>query len=442
MLLLLFAACTKSPIQDFVVGDNFIKSQTGVVMIDTLTLKSSTVKFDSLISNSSGRLLLGCNYNPFSGYVHSNTYFELKFDDAFNYTSFVYDSLCLILNYDKYFSGDTTVTQTFNIYQLSQQMALNNNYLYTTSHFKNYEIPIATVNLTPRPKTHKSISIRLSDLLGNRLSELIKDKSDTLGTQGIFQSFFKGLVIQSQPNAKGAAFGLSVAAASTGTTSTSSNVAKLPQMKLYFHLSPNPTDLRNLSYTFSFITDGIYFNQISGNSSNSLIDGITNSKNERDSKLTDNTILVQSGIQTYAKIKVPYVDNLLWMGNNSGLIGANLKLYPVKGTYSSSINLPDSLYVYSADKGNKLSGQVTLPGSTNYAYAILKIQNDVEKTVYYEADISSFLSTELKNDLQTNNSLMIGYGSATAKKTVGQVILGGVNSGLFSPKLNVYYYHN
>ena len=41
-----------------------------------------------------------------------------------------------------------------------------------------------------------------------------------------------------------------------------------------------------------------------------------------------------------------------------------------------------------------------------------------------------------------NRSVMIGYGPIAAKETGGHVILGGANSGKYSPDLNVYYYHN
>jgi hypothetical protein len=191
------------------------------------------------------------------------------------------------------------------------------------------------------------------------------------------------------------------------------------------------------------VTDGIYFNQISGDSSNSLIDGISATSNERVSKLTDNYTLVQSGIQVFTKLKIPYVDNLLKIGQNSALVGATLRLYPIKGTYSSTSVLPDSMYVYSADRRDKLIGQITLPGSTtDYSYAQFVVQKDVEETVYYEVDLSGFIEAELDEELETNLSLMIGYGSTSAKKTAEHVILGGANSGKYSPNLNVYYYHN
>lgn len=445
LILFLSVSCSISSIEDFVVGDNFIKDQTGVVMIDTLTIQSSTIKYDSIISNSSGRFLVGSNYNYFSGYKSSNSFMTMKFDDAIEDTEFVFDSISLVLNYSTYYAGDTTVTQTFSVYQLQEQMELTDSYLYTTSNFKCAPAPLGSVSLMPKPNSHKEISIKLPSKFGNRLAQMIKDKNDTITTQDLFLKFFNGLAIKSESNVKGAIIGFRTS--DSGTTSETSATTALietkPEIRLYYHKYHNPNDIHDLYYKFSFVTDGIYFNQISGNSSYSLLDGTSATSNERESKLTNNQTLLQSGIQVFTKLKIPYVDNLLKIGQNSALVGATLRLYPIKGTYSNTSTLPDSMYVYSADRRNKLIDQITLPGSTtSYAYAHLVIQKDVEETVFYEIDVSGFIESELKQELETNLSLMIGYGSAAAKKTAEHVILGGANSGKYAPNLNVYYYHN
>ena len=445
LLLALFTvSCSTSSIEEFVLADNFINDQTGVVMIDTLTIQSSTVKYDSIISNSSGRFLVGSNYNSFSGYKYANSFMTMKFDDAIEYTKFEFDSICLVLNYDTYYSGDTTITQTIDVYQLQEQMELEDSYLYSTSNFSYNPVALGSVNLKPQPNSHEEVSIRLSDKLGTRLTEMIKEKKDTITTQDLFLKFFNGLVIKARTQTKGAIIGFRAAdSGSTEDTGTTSDTETKPEIRLYYHLSPNPNDLHDLYYKFSFVTDGIYFNQISGDATGSLLENIDNSNNERASKLTGNNVLVQSGIQTFAKLKIPYIDNLLKIGQNSALVGATLRLYPIKGTYTSTTNLPDSLYVYSADRRNQLIGQVTIPGSTSdYAYARLTIQKEVEETVFYEVDISSFIESELKEELETNLSLMIGYGSSITKKSAEHVVLGGANSGKYSPDLNVYYYHN
>lgn len=444
LILYLLVSCSSS-IEDFVVGDNFIKDHTGVVLIDTMTIQSSTVKFDSISSNSPGCFLVGCNYNYFSGYQNANTFMTMKFDGTIDNTKFVFDSLNLVLNYNTYYSGDTTTTQTLSVYQLNEVMELNkiDNSLYTTSNFKHNPSPLGSISLKPRPKSTKEISIRLSDKFGNRLAQMIKDKKDTITNQEIFlKYFFNGLVIKSETNVKGAIFGIrKTDASSTSSTSTSTSNAKTkPEFRLYYHLSPNPDDTKGLYYKFSFVTDGIFFNQILSNSSNSLIDGISTTKNERSSKLTDNSTLSQSGTQIFTKINIPYIDNLLTIGKNSALVGANLRLYPIKGTYSNTNSLPDTLYVYSSDHRNKLVGQITVPGSsTQFAYGRLVVPTDAERKVYYDIDVSGFIESEMATQLETNLSLMIGYGS---KKTAEHVILGGVNSGKYSPYLQVYCYHN
>jgi len=347
------------------------------------------------------------------------------------------------LYYDTYSFGDTTITQTFTVHQLQEKMELGESgSLYTTSKFAYNNEPLGSISLKPRPHSHKKLNIRLSDSLGKHFAQMIKDKNDTITNEYLFTKIFNGLVIKSQSNVKGAVVGFRTTDSGTSSTESTTEIETKPEIRLYYHLSPNPNLLTNLYYKFSYYSDGIYFNQIEGNTSNSLIENISDSGNELSDVLTNHHLLVQSGIQIFSKIKIPYVDNLLYMGKNSAFISATLQLYPIKGTYRTS-DLPDSLYVYSADRKNQLSGQVYMMGSTTKAsYARLVIIKDVEETVYYSADVSSFVDTELKEELETSRSLMIGFGSAIAKKTAGQVVLGGQNAGKYSPVLNVYYYHN
>lgn len=448
LLVALSVSCTNSSIEDFVVGDNFIDNTTGVVMIDSLTMKSSVVKIDSLSSNSSGRLLVGSNYNSFSGYKSSKTYFEMKFDDEITNTKFIFDSLNLVLYYDNYYFGDTTVSQTFNVYQLKDEMELDDNsHIYTTSSFAYNDKPIGSIQLKPKPHSHKKLSIRLSDNLGLRLTKMIQEENDSLDEVSLFKKVLKGLVIGSLQYQQAASVGFRVAGSSSSTSEstdeTAAEVETMPEIRLYYHLSPNPNDLKDLYYKFSFYSDGIYFNQITEDNSNSLIDHISESENERISGLTNNQLLVQSGIQVYSKIKIPTVDDLLSMGDGSAFVGATLRLFPVKGTYSKITDLPDSLYIFSADRKNKITAQVLLPGSTtDYSYAQLRVEKDVEALVYYDIDLGNFIESELNDVTATNASILIGYGSSNVKKTLDHVVLGGVNSGKYSPELKVYYYHN
>ena len=110
----------------------------------------------------------------------------MKFDDTIDDTEFVFDSICLVMNYSTYYSGDTTTTQTFSVYQLQEEMELIDSYLYTTSNFKCAPTPLGSVSLKPQPNSHDEVSIRLSNKFGNRLSKMIKEKKDTITSQDLF----------------------------------------------------------------------------------------------------------------------------------------------------------------------------------------------------------------------------------------------------------------
>lgn len=438
LLAFLSVSCSTTSLEDFVVGENFIADKSGILMIDTMAIKSSTFKYDSINSNSSGRILVGSNYNSFSGFLNSNAYLEMTFDDNISNTEFVFDSLCLILNYDTYYTGDTTMLQTFSIHQLQEEMELDeSSALYTTSKFSYQTNALGTETFRPRPNSGKSLSIRLADQLGNRLAQFIKDNQDTLISETLFKKFFNGMVIKSTPEVKGAVIGFSVS-----TASTTASASTKPEMRLYYHLSPNPENLTDLYYKFSMYDDGIYYNQISGDISGSQIATIDDSDHEISSELTADQTIARSGIQLFSKITIPYIDNLLQLGQNSAFISASLRIYPIKGTYKSIDDLPSTLEVYGSDRLNRFTGQLTAPGSSDVVYANLKVISDVEEVAYYETDISSFVDTELKEEKETINSLMIGFGSTEAAKSAIHVIFGGANSGKYSPKLNIYYYHN
>lgn len=440
VLALICVSCTISSLEDFVVGDNFINDNTGVVVTDTFTIESSSVRLDSIISNSSSRFLVGSNYNYFSGYKNTNSYLQMKFDDAIDNTTFVFDSINLVLYYDTYYFGDTTITQTFTVHQLEEPMELGSDgYLYSTTQFRYDNSPLGSINIQPRPRSHKKLSIRLSDTWGNKLANMIMEKNDTISQELLFSKFMDGLTIRCQGDVKGAVVGF--------RTTDSSNddedkIETKPEIRLYYHLSPNPENLTDLYYKFSFNSDGIYFNQITDHPASSLLGDISKSGNECSTNLTNQQSMVQCGTQVFSKYTFPYLNNLWRTNGNPAFIGATLKLFPVKGTYITS-QLPDSLIIYAMTSKNLLTGQVTLQGNTTeMVFAKLNVIEDVEQTVFYSIDVSSFIGSELKNEQESHQSLAVAFASSTSMKSANHLIFGGHNSGRYAPKLNVYYFHN
>ena len=110
-------------------GFQGISSSFGdVYFIDTLSVVSSTVVVDSLDTSSSGRILIGSYEDEYFGQISSQSYmqFGLQLSDETGAVESwsveddaVFDRVELVLYYDNYYYGDTTLNQSIEVFQLS-----------------------------------------------------------------------------------------------------------------------------------------------------------------------------------------------------------------------------------------------------------------------------------------------------------------------------------
>ena len=63
---------------EFVVGSDYLSVNNKVILIDTLTVDVSTINFDSLVTSSQSRILVGNYDDPIFGKVKSDSYFQLS----------------------------------------------------------------------------------------------------------------------------------------------------------------------------------------------------------------------------------------------------------------------------------------------------------------------------------------------------------------------------
>lgn len=164
---------------EFTVGSDYLALSNKVILIDTVTVNMSTINFDSLATSSRGRILIGNYDDPIFGKVKSDSYFQLSTDIyALNSigsdtesTNYVFDSISMILKYDRYYYGDTTKVQTFNIHRLTQKVKPNkeDNNFYNNSTLTYSPESLGTISYKPRPKEKDSINVQMSKEFGEAL---------------------------------------------------------------------------------------------------------------------------------------------------------------------------------------------------------------------------------------------------------------------------------
>jgi hypothetical protein len=202
-LLLVATACSSTP-GDIGIGLPSADANTGAYLVDTLTIRASTVLRDSVVTSSSNLLLVGRYRDPQLGVITAKSYVTMGLGGSFTPDQAqVYDSLVLVLKPNTYRYGDTTKTQTLVDVHRLNSFVPSTQYGYASP--KLTPMPIgsrvqaASVNdpnqvivRRARPNIN-TLRIRLSQSFGQEL--LAAGKSRRLTSQEQLDALYPGLAL-------------------------------------------------------------------------------------------------------------------------------------------------------------------------------------------------------------------------------------------------------
>lgn len=207
IFLFLFNSCSKEAGQiGFVIQPE--DSKLHVAFTDTSTVYGYSTSLDSIRSDKLSVSAFGSLKDPVFGGTTAGFY--TQFILSINGHDFgeerQLDSLILILNYEGVY-GDTNVTLTAHTYEMLEGIHIDNIY------YSNLQLPIAPIdysNFPFQPRPNDSIVINgdtlrplvwmnLSNISTNLGDKLLNATVEEMENSEIFQGFFKGLFIQSQP---------------------------------------------------------------------------------------------------------------------------------------------------------------------------------------------------------------------------------------------------
>ncbi|WP_276345931.1 DUF4270 domain-containing protein [Daejeonella sp. JGW-45] len=139
---------------------------------DTVTVRTSTVREDSIPTNSLSQYPLGYFNDPVFGKTTANIAMTLKIANtgATFGTSPTLDSAVLILHYGKEFYGDSTSKFQIEVRQLSEQMNR------TKSHYNQYGF-----NVSPAVIGSQLVTVRRRDSV--KVNEIVTGKPDVVKTK-------------------------------------------------------------------------------------------------------------------------------------------------------------------------------------------------------------------------------------------------------------------
>ncbi|RIV71941.1 DUF4270 family protein [Flagellimonas aequoris] len=409
---------------DFLAGEAFTDSNLRVVLVDTLTVDTSTMKFDSIVSSESTRILVGKYIDPVFGTVKTSSYMGML-PSSFSIDSEAeYDSIALYLKLDKYYYNDTLRTNTIKVKRLTKTLRpREGDYIYNTDVAEYMDEDLAIFTYNPRPLASDTLEIRLMDELGTDLFTKFQEKEITSSDQ--FKDYFRGIALLPGDDDNGSVIGFS-------KTSGAS------YMRIYFSTAEEDERVQDyLDINLDVSSDPTpFFNQILAENPIAPLQTLTDKEINLSSADADNLSFVQSGIGITTRVQIPYLKTLYDIKGQGTLLDAVLKIKPATGTFDDHLILRDTLSVYIVNQNNDLTSQLLI-GESNPVYGILNRDDEEFNNIYYEISLGSYLEGLLTTDRDTDDALILlpdNYNS-----TVDRFILTGMDGSEFSTVLELIY---
>lgn len=334
-------------------GDDLIPPVDNITTFDTtLAIQAFNNIFDltndSTRSTAADEQYVGfINNDPLFGRTDAKLFFQLKppfYRYAFNQTepdSLLLDSVVLVLHPTDVY-GDTTVSQTFNVYEIDQSSVFKSDsaYLIRKPNQFAYNNLLGTRTFFPRgfkdtvrafqDTTPYQLRIRLNDAFGQRLLNY-----DSVGVNGAynsdtaFQKKLKGFAVESTNG--NAVVGINLTGANT-------KLAVYYKWKRPQHTAFDTATVAYFSFTSVYGAGqaNIVTRDYSG----------TSWASAANDEVEDNQIFIQNTPGTFAKIKIPGLIGL----NNRVIHRAELIMEQVyNGPTDSLFYVPGSLFVDAYD---------------------------------------------------------------------------------------------
>lgn len=428
LFITLFTSCQTDNLDgDFVVGSDYLSINNKVLLIDTLTVDVSTINFDSLVTSNQSRILIGNYTDPILGKVKSESYLELT-PDTYNLGSssdtetvnYVFDSIAMILKYDRYYYGDTTKTQTLNIHQLTQKIKPNidDDSFYNNSTLTHYSNSIGSRTFYPRPIGKDSVNIQMDASFGKNLFDKLKNNAFTSSDE--FNDYFRGIVIKP-------------------STANSSNVVGFTTacvMRMYYRqANANSEETYTKDFKIADLTK--QFNNISLDKTGTIIENLPDSRGKLSSELTNNSAFVQSGTGLACRIDFPFIKQLKYISEKGAIVDAELIIKPIKNSASALYPIKDSLQVYECDHLNRISKILTNSDGSQMLAKLNNTPDEFNENIGYTINIGSFLHQEMKKTYANKSSLILTFPNIS--KGVNRIVLGNQKNAENKLKLKIYY---
>jgi len=205
------SSCTK----EGSISLNNTNDDIGAEIADSITVRTATYQLAPLPANGKGTMLVGEMLDEATGNLIASSYFRIGNSAISSVTipeDAVFDSLSLALPYQGYYYGDTTLTQSFTLHRVTEEMKLidesnaweedeqpvfaSGSTLFTNNTFSYDSQPLGTTYFKPKPTSKTdTVFIKMDPTFGEDLWDKVKSGSTQVTNSEEFLEYIKGFVL-------------------------------------------------------------------------------------------------------------------------------------------------------------------------------------------------------------------------------------------------------
>ncbi|WP_153800988.1 DUF4270 family protein [Foetidibacter luteolus] len=424
VLFITLTACEKTNIS---FGEQFIDNDyTKIVKTDTFAVNVSTVYIDSFATSASGTGLAGVYRDNLFGLVKASSFMLLAPPaDEDIYSNTIYDSTRLVIKLKRTWYGDTLKPVHLAVYRVTDEIAFPSGatQFYNTTSFATGSTPIGEKVLYLRPTgIDSTISINISDVLGQEWLTMLQNRSDDIRVAENFQRYFKGISIAATGD-DGVVFGFQDSA------------------HIDLHYSKKDLVKQDKVASFTLSNNSKQFNHISVDRTGTVLQSIGSSNKEISSSLTGNAAYMQYITGTRIKFTIPNLQQLLNAPGYVKIYAASLLITPVSGTFNNVYSLPDTLRLTQTDRTNVAGADLTSAATAQTQTGNLYIDDLYGKDTRYTYDVTSYLQSKItaSDYSYMNYGFFLQPFSGKDYTTFNRLVVGSQQQKTDRVQLVIYY---
>ncbi|HCX22720.1 MAG: hypothetical protein CMB80_15690 [Flammeovirgaceae bacterium] len=369
-------ACSESSI----LGDEFIGDDSfDLSYIDTVSLELSTLRYDSVITSTSDRLLLA--YQSDSVFTGMNTegYFLLApASDNTITDSDVFDSITISLPLDGYFYNlEDYVSVNVQLERLTEELESRAYYNFSNpSSINSSKTTLMNREVKFYADRDQDPEVRIDNAFGESLFNLYQNGSDKIETSSEFYQYLKGLQL-SITSDESVGIGL---------------VADSIRLRLYY--TNHTGDTESQSELDMYVSGSPYFTHYSYNQPQRF-ESIVEFGDQVISDNTHHASLIHGGLGYRTLVSLPSIEELTLTGKNYVISGALLKLFPVESTD----DLPETIYATYVTEDLEIISSSSLIVSLYY-------DDDHGRDTFFAIDVSDLIASMFADESTRNYSVV------------------------------------